>query len=299
MEKIVQCVVCNHTDFRTYTEAKDNYSNESFTVQQCNACGFVFTNPRPEEAAIGKYYNMPDYMSHTSHSRGMVQSVYRYARNYMKKRKLKLIQNLIQKENQFDLLDYGCGTGDFLSFMKQNKINTIGIEPDEMARKVANEVNQIQVYALDEFKKIEENKFDVITLWHVLEHIYPVHEQLDFFKLWLRNKGKLIIAVPNIECYDSAHYGKYWDALDVPRHIYHFSPSTVQKLVEQHGFALTQMTPLPLDAYYVSMRSEWHKGTPKWLSFPKAIIRGFLSNRSAKKDGNYSSLIYVFEKLQG
>lgn len=296
MEQLQHCTVCGSTNFRVYTEANDNYSYKKFTIHQCNGCGFVFTHPRPSEAEIGIYYNAPNYLSHTSHDKGLVQSIYRNARQYMRKKKLALIRKLTGKNEEFSLLDYGCGTGDFLGFVKQNAIHAEGIEPDALARKVAKEVNQVDTYSLDEMSNIKENQYDVITLWHVLEHIYQVHEQLDYFYKWLKPKGILIIAVPNIESYDSAYYGKYWDALDVPRHIYHFSPSTVKLLVEKHGFVLREIAPLPLDAYYVSMRSEWHKGTPKWLSFIKAILRGWKSNRAAKQDGNYSSLIYVFER---
>ncbi len=296
METIQNCYCCGKQDFRLYTEAKDNYSTEYFKIVQCNHCGFVFTNPRPDETEIGIYYSAPDYMSHQSHSKGLVQSVYRYARNYMKKKKLALIQSIVGRQQDFSLLDFGCGTGDFLGFIKQHQIFAEGVEPDAQAREVAKNVNHVETYSIDASKDIEKGKFDIITLWHVLEHIHQLHEQIDYFNSWLKPKGKLVIAVPNIESYDAAYYGKYWDALDVPRHIYHYAPSTIQQIVEQHAFKMTQVHPLFLDAYYVSMRSEWHKGTGKFLSYFKAIWLGFKSNRAAKKDGNYSSLIYVFEK---
>ena len=296
MESIQNCYCCGKSDFRLYTEARDNYSNEYFKIVQCNNCHFIFTNPRPTVTEIGNYYTSPDYMSHQSHSKGMTQSIYRYARNYMKRKKLKLIQNAVGKNSDFSLLDFGCGTGDFLGFIKQNNIFAEGVEPDEQAREVAKKVNLADTYSIENSKNLEKDKYDVITLWHVLEHVHDLHNQIDYFYNWLKPNGKLIIAVPDIESYDAAKYGKYWDALDVPRHIYHFSPSCLKQIIEQHQFKLTATHPLPLDAYYVSMRSEWHKGTNKLLSYFKAIIIGFLSNREAKNTGNYSSLIYVFEK---
>jgi 2-polyprenyl-3-methyl-5-hydroxy-6-metoxy-1,4-benzoquinol methylase len=296
METIQNCYCCGKSDFRLYTEAKDNYSTATFKIVQCNNCHFIFTNPRPTIEEIGMYYTSPDYMSHQSHSKGLVQSIYRYARNYMMRKKLALIQNTVGKQNDFSLLDFGCGTGDFLGFIKQNNIFAEGVEPDEQAREVAKTVNKIDTYSIDSSKNIEKGKFDVITLWHVLEHIHDLHNQIDYFNSWLKPNGKLIIAVPNIESYDAAKYGKYWDALDVPRHIYHYSPACITQIVEQHQFKIKATHPLFLDAYYVSMRSEWHKGTSKFMSYFKAIIAGFLSNKEAKKTGNYSSLIYVFEK---
>lgn len=296
MEVIQNCYCCNNTDFRLYTTAKDNYSDESFNIVQCNHCHFIFTNPRPDVQEIGKYYTAPTYLSHQSHSKGLVQSIYRYARNFMKRKKLALIQRSINKQANFSLLDFGCGTGDFLGFVKQQQIFAEGVEPDDQARAVAKSINNVDTYSIEQSKQFEHNKFDVITLWHVLEHIHNLHEQITYFNNWLKPNGKLIIAVPNIESYDAAYYGKYWDALDVPRHIYHFSPSNLKQIVEQHNFALTATHPLFLDAYYVSMRSEWHKGTSKFMAYLKAIWRGFISNSDAKKSGNYSSLIYIFEK---
>ncbi|MEZ5026272.1 MAG: class I SAM-dependent methyltransferase [Chitinophagales bacterium] len=296
MEKIEHCYCCQHTDFNSYLDVIDNYSKEKFSIQQCKNCHFVFTNPRPDSREIGKYYTAPDYLSHQSHTKGLIQSIYRYARNYMKSKKLQLIQKAMGKENEFSLLDYGCGTGDFLSYVQQNKINAFGVEPDAHARTVAKRINQVETYSVEQSSTIENGKFDVITLWHVLEHIHDLHQQIGQFNAWLKPKGKLVIAVPNIESYDAQYYGKFWDALDVPRHIYHFSPACIAKIMEQHQFKLTNTHPLFLDAYYISMRSEWHKGTSKFWAYFKAIWRGFLSNQSAKKSGNYSSLIYIFEK---
>lgn len=296
MEIISQCYCCGSSDFKSFLETKDNYSQEKFSITQCSICGFVFTNPRPDMNEIGKYYNMEGYLSHTSHKKGVVESVYRIARNYMKNKKLNLIQNITGKQNGFSILDYGCGTGDFLGFMKKHSLIAEGVEQDALARKVANEINKVETYALEDVKNIGEEKYDVITLWHVLEHIHDLHRQIDYFNQWLKPNGKLFIAVPNIKSADAEKYGKNWDALDVPRHIYHFSPETIKQIVNQHNFSFLCQHPLLLDAYYVSMRSEWHKGTNKIIAYFKAIIAGYQSNLSAKTSGNYSSLIYVFEK---
>ena len=295
MEIIQQCYCCGKEDFRLYTQAKDNYYTETFNIVQCNHCHFIFTNPRPDFNEIGKYYHAADYLSHQSHTKGFVQSIYRVARNYMKGKKLQLIQQVIQKENNFALLDYGCGTGDFLGYIQKQNITAEGVEPDEHARKVAKEVNQVTTYSLEQANELSTQKFDVITLWHVLEHIHQLHEKIEQFRSWLKPNGKLIIAVPNIESYDAAYYGKHWDALDVPRHIYHFSPTNLRQIVEQHSLKLISTHPLFLDAYYIAMRSEWNKGTPRFIAYFKAVWRGWLSNLDAKKTGNYSSLIYVFE----
>ncbi len=296
MEIIQNCYCCGNTNFRFLLEAKDAHSEEHFSIVQCNQCNFVFTNPRPTLNEIGKYYTSADYVSHKSHSKGLLQQIYRIARSSMLRKKLQLIRQIIQKENNFSLLDFGCGTGDFLGFVQQQNIKVVGVEPEAHAREVAKSINNIHAYSLEEANNLKEASFDVITLWHVMEHIHALHPQIDLFNKWLKPNGKLIVAVPNIESHDAAFYGKYWGALDVPRHIYHFSPSCIQQLVAQHALTLIATHPLYLDAYFISLISEWNKGTNKLLAYVKAVWRGFMSNFHAKKDGNYSSLIYVFEK---
>lgn len=280
-----------------YLNAKDSYSSNSFDIVKCSSCGFVFTNPRPDIHEIAQYYTSPDYMSHNSHSSGLVQSIYRYARKYMMRKKLSLIQKISGKQQNFSLLDFGCGTGDFLGFVKQHNIFAEGVEPDQHAREIAKTVNGVDTYSIENSVNIEEGKFDVITLWHVLEHVHELHAQIEYFNKWLKKDGILLIAVPNIESYDAKKYGKYWDAIDVPRHIYHFSPKNIQQIVTQHKFIFLQQYPLFLDAFYISMRSEWHIGTGKFLSFLKAIVAGINSNLYARKTLNYSSLIYIFKKF--
>lgn len=214
----------------------------------------------------------------------------------MMRKKLSLIQEISGKQQDFSLLDFGCGTGDFLGYVKQHHIFAEGVEPDQHAREIARSVNNVDTYSIEDSANIEPGKFDVITLWHVLEHVHELHPQIEYFNKWLKKGGILLIAVPNIESYDAKKYDKYWDALDVPRHIYHFSPKNIKQIVSQHNFVFVQQYPLLLDAFYISMRSEWHKGTGKFLSFLKAILTGLNSNLNARKTLNYSSLIYVFKK---
>lgn len=296
MEKLENCLCCGGNRFGLYERAKDNYASELFDIVQCEDCGFVFTNPRPDTNEIGQYYVSPDYISHNSHSRGLMPSIYRLARQYMMRKKLALIQSIVGKEEGFSLLDFGCGTGDFLGFVQQHGIVAEGVEPDAHAREVAKAVNKVETYSIEASRELGAEKYEVITLWHVLEHVHLLHEQIDLFRRWLKPGGKLIIAVPNIESHDAREYGKYWDALDVPRHLYHFSPQNLRSILDEHQFSFKAQHPLFLDAYYVSMRSEWHKGTGKMAAYFKGILSGWKSNREAARTGNYSSLIYVFEK---
>jgi 2-polyprenyl-3-methyl-5-hydroxy-6-metoxy-1,4-benzoquinol methylase len=137
--------------------------------------------------------------------------------------------------------------------------------------------------------------FEVITLWHVLEHLPNLNSSMSqFFKL-LKDTGTLVIAVPNINSYDAKKYQQYWAAYDVPRHLWHFSPNTVSLLAEQCGFQIIDIKPMPFDAFYVSMLSEKYKN--KKFATLRGLYRGLLSCFiclfNKKKS---SSLIYVMKK---
>jgi 2-polyprenyl-3-methyl-5-hydroxy-6-metoxy-1,4-benzoquinol methylase len=292
-ETITSCYCCGTNNFSEYLKAKDNYGADEFIITACNNCGFKFTNPRPTENTIAPYYAYNAYMSHNSHSKSMLSFVYRLARKYMMGKKLRLIKNHVGSYN-FSMLDFGCGTGDFLAYCNKNGIETQGYETDENARKIATEVNNVNAYSPQQINDIPAQKYDAISLWHVLEHIHKLDEQIELFKKWLKPEGLVFIAVPNSESYDAKYYKQNWDALDVPRHLYHFSPAPLKLLMEKHSFKFEAKYPLILDAFYISMRSEWHKGTGKLPALFKAIINGIKSNNAAKKTGDYSSLIYVF-----
>jgi 2-polyprenyl-3-methyl-5-hydroxy-6-metoxy-1,4-benzoquinol methylase len=206
---------------------------------------------------------------------------------------------LIEKEiNPYETdtwLDVGCGTGAFLNTMLQAGWDATGLEPDETARKNAQELYQVQPLSSPEIFNLPEQQYDAITMWHVLEHVHQLHEYIDQLKKLLKPSGKLIIAVPNFTSADGQHYKSHWAAYDVPRHLYHFSPASMKKLMELHGMQVIEHKPMWFDSFYVSMLSEKYKnGKDNLIS---AFFRGLLSNIAAM--GNHqkcSSVIYVIGK---
>jgi predicted SAM-dependent methyltransferase len=130
-------------------------------------------------------------------------------------------------------------------------------------------------------------------MWHVLEHVPDLNNRIEEIKSLLKQSGVLLIAVPNSSALDALHYKQYWAAYDVPRHLYHFTPITMQKLFTKHGFVLAQTLPMHFDSFYVSLLSEkYMHGKSRVIP---AVINGVRSNLSAMNSGNYSSLIYVFK----
>lgn len=290
MKTISQCIVCGSTQYSPFLTCKDyTVSKENFTIVSCNDCGFKFTNPRPEDSVLGNYYKAEEYISHTNTKKGLVNKLYHLVRTRTLKKKLNLVHSYVSRGT---ILDYGCGTGMFLNVCKNAGWESYGMEPDDEARKIASAANlnlfsdksRINTY-------ITDKKFNVITLWHVLEHVTDMDETLSFFKNRLDKNGVLIIAVPNHVSFDAKHYGEYWAAYDVPRHLHHFEKKTIQQLVENKGFRLRETLPMKFDSYYVSLLSEKYK--TERTNLLKAFLVGLRSNISANND-KYSSSIYVF-----
>jgi hypothetical protein len=183
----------------------------------------------------------------------------------------------------------------FLSVCKQSGWNAFGMEPDAGARSFATQMG-LQVYEdkKDLSTTVATGSLDAITLWHVLEHVTDLTETLRFFNESLKRSGVLIVAVPNHISWDAKHYKEFWAAYDVPRHLYHFEPSTITNLMERAGFSLIESKSMKFDSFYVSMLSEKYKhGSIRYLN---AFIQGLRSNLAAKSAGEYSSVIYVFKK---
>jgi len=294
MVDIKQCPVCSANAFRQDLICKDyTVSKEDFELVVCKSCGFKFTNPRPEDAVIGNYYKSEDYISHSNTSKGIISKLYHAVRNYTLKNKLALISKYVSKGT---ILDYGCGTGMFLNTCKNAGWKTFGIEPDQGARIMTAEADT-EVFENKHLlqEKHPGQKFDVITLWHVLEHVTDLDPTLEFLKNKLSPNGVLIIAVPNHSSFDAKHYRQFWAAYDVPRHLYHFERKTIEQLLARFQFKLVDTKPMKFDSFYVSMLSEKYRtGAIKYLS---AFVTGLRSNLNAAAAENYSSVIYIFKKV--
>jgi 2-polyprenyl-3-methyl-5-hydroxy-6-metoxy-1,4-benzoquinol methylase len=294
MITLSNCPNCNAGSFEPFIMCKDyTVSQETFQIVSCKGCGFKFTNPRPANDKLGDYYKSEEYISHSNTSKGLISKLYKIVRNYTLKGKLNLVAKHSSKGN---LLDYGCGTGMFLSVAKSSTWNVYGIEPDSGAREFAVKENGLTVYPdLGTAHKFwEGTQFNCITLWHVLEHVTELNDTLTWFNTKLNQNGTLIIAVPNHKSYDAEYYKEHWAAYDLPRHLYHFEQKTMVEIVQKAGFKHIESLPMKFDSFYVSMLSEKYK-TGK-INYISAFLNGLKSNMMAKEASRYSSVIYVFKK---
>ncbi|MCT4575236.1 MAG: class I SAM-dependent methyltransferase [Alphaproteobacteria bacterium] len=275
---------------KTVLTVKDHsVSGEEFQLLYNEELEMLETFPQPHGEKLSEYYKSEDYISHTDAKRNLFERSYHIIRSIALCKKVKLINSFSDSSKK--LLDIGCGTGDFLQEAKSKGWCVKGVEPNKDARAIANSKTNNEVFDVDELLSFKENSFDVITLWHVLEHLPELDEQLDIFKKLLRPNGALIIAVPNHKSFDASYYKSFWAAYDVPRHLWHFSQASIKNLFQTRKMEVVKTLPMKFDSYYVSLLSEKHK-TGK-MNFIKAFLIGLRSNFKAKSSGEYSSLIYV------
>ena len=290
------CPLCNSSSVFPVLSAKDyTVSSETFEVWHCDDCSNRFTQSIPDIDDIGPVYQSAAYVSHSDTKKGFVNSVYHIVRNYTLRAKKKLLQNLAAKKTG-TLLDVGAGTGAFAHTMSTAGWTIKGLEPDSNARAVAHNKYGLSLLPSDQLFNLPANHFDVITLWHVLEHVHALHDYLKRFHDLLKPGGKLIIAVPNYTSNDAAYYKECWAAYDVPRHLYHFSPKGMETVLKNSGFQLDALQPMWFDSFYVAMLSEQYKAGSGNL--PGAFWQGLLSNGNALIDPKRgSSIIYAFTKM--
>jgi len=289
------CPVCGSAGISEVFKVKDNtVSQEYFEIYHCRNCQVRFTQNPPSETSISAYYKSEEYISHTDTSKGLINRLYRFVRNFSLNQKKKLVEKETGLKNG-SLLDVGSGTGHFASAMKKADWKVTGLEPDEGARDVASKEHSIELLPSGELFNLSEKRFNAITLWHVLEHVHDVKKYMQTFKKLLADTGRLFIAVPNYKSYDAEKYKEYWAAYDVPRHLYHFTPQTMQWLMKECGLTIVDVKPMWFDSFYVSLLSSKYKnGNTKWVG---AFWTGLISNFKAMSDAKKcSSVIYIISK---
>jgi 2-polyprenyl-3-methyl-5-hydroxy-6-metoxy-1,4-benzoquinol methylase len=289
------CPVCDSAAIKNVLQVKDHtVSGESFTIAECQSCTLRFTQDVPDENTIAPYYKSEDYISHTNTAKGFINSIYHSVR----KRTIEQKRKLVEKDTGIKkgkMLDVGSGIGSFVNEMKQRGWDATGLEPDADARKVAKELYGIELADMAKFYQLPAGYFDAITLWHVLEHVHDLSKYIQQLKMLLKEKGRLFIAVPNYTAADAKNYKEYWAAYDVPRHLYHFSPQSIETLMKKNGLQVLKYKPMWYDSFYISLLSSKYKnGKTNWLA---AFWNGLRSNIVAMTDNRKcSSVIYVIGK---
>ena len=262
-------------------------TKEEFSLELDTHYDMLVTKPQPKN--LDKYYQTTNYISHTDQSTNFFEKIYSIAKKYTLHKKTKLINQF--SNNGKTLLDIGCGTGEFLVTAKKENWTIFGVEPNKQAREKA--VSK-KLNVVEHLENLGQQKFNVISLWHVMEHLPDLKNQIKKITNLLAEEGTLIIAVPNFKSNDAIHYKEYWAAYDTPRHLWHFSQKAISELFKEQNFKIIQTLPMKFDSYYVSLLSEKYKNGKQ--NYFKAIYQGWLSNYKANRTSEYSSLTYVLKR---
>ena len=290
-----KCPLCQSSAIKKRFACVDEFATgEQFDIFECTACGLAFTQNVPDEKEIDRYYESPTYISHSNTSKGFVNRVYHIVRRIMLQKKARKVEKLTGLKSG-KLLDYGAGTGHFARLMETRGWSVTAIEKNGKARELALKEFGFEMQSVEALSTIKDKGLDVVTMWHVMEHIQEPDKMWDELHRILGDKGIAIIAVPNSASYDALKYKEYWAAYDVPRHLWHFTPGTIAQWGEKHGFVLDGQYTMPFDGFYISMLSEQYKGSRLHT------IRGFWSGfkgwlAQCRRSSASSSIIYVFGK---
>jgi 2-polyprenyl-3-methyl-5-hydroxy-6-metoxy-1,4-benzoquinol methylase len=295
MENLIACPICGSTNLIKEITCTDFVATgHTFDLHRCSQCSFLFTNPRPAVSEINPYYQSDRYVSHAGSKQGFsfMYKVYDIVRNSSIKSKLKLIKKYHKKGK---LMDLGCGLGYFLHGVVTDKtFEATGVDISQDAIDYVQQKFGYDVLHEQTLNTLPQAHYDVITQWHVLEHVHLLNERMKQLHTLLKPDGTLFIAVPNSNSWDAKYYKQYWDGYDVPRHLYHFNQQSFKALMHKHGFKIIATKAMLFDAPYISMRSEIHKGNS--LSFVRGAISGIISTISAWRTNNYSSLLFIVKK---
>ena len=287
-----RCPYCQSDSSDLHLKLKDYFlTQEDFEIYRCPHCGLLFTWPRPNDSELGRYYKSDDYLSHNESKKGIIPFIYNRVKRVNIKNKFNIATTAAKGKR---MLDFGCGVGDFIFYAKQNGYEVAATDVSDNARNAAAKKLGATLPSPHQVFEMPDNSFDIITMWHVLEHIGDLKTQIFHLDRLLAQDGRLVIALPDYLSYDAQHYQEMWAAYDVPRHLNHFDKNSLQNLFSTTQLKLVDTKPLKWDSYYISMMSEKYRGAS--LSFVRGLVQGFKSNRAARKSGEYSSMVYIFER---
>lgn len=268
-------------------KVKDHFlSQEIFEVKPSKHKGILQTFPQPNESDLAKYYDSPEYISHQTQAKSFRDKIYQGVKSFMINKKKKMV---LKHRQQGFILDIGAGTGEFLDAFDSQHWSKFSVEPSV---KLHAQLSKKGIELKDQLNDFEDHSFDVITLWHSLEHIPNLELTIMHLKRILKPQGVVFVAVPNFKSYDAQIYKSHWAAWDVPRHLWHFSRIGIKSIFSKHNFNCIKDRGMFFDAFYVSMLSSQYQ--PKGNLFIALLIAS-LSNLKAWFNKEYSSIIYVLK----
>jgi 2-polyprenyl-3-methyl-5-hydroxy-6-metoxy-1,4-benzoquinol methylase len=258
--EIAFCPLCPAgTTAQTYLACGDRLREpglSNYRLVKCLGCGLIYLSPRPLLAFAASHHKQDGYDPFLSFAspRNLFERIYLLARRWTTNWKRRLIIATVAPRGR--VLDVGCGTGEFLASIA-DLYDVEGIEPEPDAARWGREKLGLKIHTGDlSSVQLGQPKFDLVTLWHALEHIPEPVDALRRIGDLVNPGGYLLVALPNIASFDARFYGSDWVAIDAPRHLWHFTPDTLARAAKAAGFEKLRFGALPLDSFYNILLSE-------------------------------------------
>jgi SAM-dependent methyltransferase len=292
----IGCPACGSANYRHAFEVRDRFNiipDRTYSIVRCQSCQLLFVNPRPDALSIAAFYQIEGYDPFVGGKSGKswTTAAYKLARRFTVPRKVARAMNGLQ--NARSALDIGCATGEFAAALGKHGLQVCGVEPDPGAAEHARATFGLTVWTGNiSAVPHDAGPFDVITMWHVLEHVHDLKGTLARVRELLSPEGRFVIAVPNPLSFDARQYGRNWVAWEAPRHLYHFEPDVLLSLLDREGFAARRAGALAFDAFYHSLLSE----SASMFGKARAGWRGTLSFLRGAFGGEGSSELYLAKR---
>jgi SAM-dependent methyltransferase len=231
----VTCALCGARDEDRLFVGRDRLLGlpGEFTVVQCRGCGLIYTNPRPSPEALGEYY--PERYGVYAPEGGQAQRLALYHRRLARR------LHASRRGLPGTVLDVGCGEGTFLAEMRALGWKCTGLEMDAGAARRARASRGLQVVNSSVDEAAFPDRFDLVTMSHLLEHVPDPRHALHRAAGWLGRGGRLFLTLPNVDSWERRRFEEDWYPWDLPRHLYHFSPETLERLLAESGFSVERL----------------------------------------------------------
>lgn len=228
----VNCNLCDNNEYKLFKEI------DGYRLVKCKWCGLVYLNPRPTQQEISEEYSAEYHIERLLRQEPKTEDK---IEEEIKKNIGRAEEIVKQFGNKGKLLDIGCSAGFFIACLKRYGWNVTGIDISEWASKFARERLGLKVFTgIVEDIQFNE-KFDVITMYHVLEHLPdPVGTSKRVSEI-ITDNGVLIVKGPNLASFDRTWHGKNWRGYSDQTHLYYFTPKTYQMVLEKAGFSVQKM----------------------------------------------------------